>query len=546
MNPANDRRTHEPDIIRARIAQYAGFPEPKGISTGQRGIIVKTLNELCDGATYRRLLLRYLTGGESNGQLTEMSAKDLTGQQINGIWRWLGAHVPDREKDDPKHGKWEVRQGIPTEVNWLLAAMDGYECIENQMVLPNIEQPVKTKPPEAHIYCIAGIAESNLPKITRFALILIVQSATTWRITMIINGNALNIPLRSETVQCCITSPPYWGLRDYGTANWTGGNGSDCDHLADRFATPVSEKQASNKASGSKQARDVCPKCGARRVDLQLGLEPTPEAYVNNMVAVFREVWRVLKNDGILWLVIGDSWNGSGGAGGDYNKGGMKEGQPRYPGRNVPTLKKKDLVGIPWMLAFALRADGWFLRDEIIWYKPNPMPFPATDRTVRAHEQIFILSKSARYYFDYKAIEEPAKYGGDAARKARAKPNHKSKPTGKRAGIRPNAAHTFNRKVNETSKPGTKKQHRPDRELVNYVETRRKRAHFATFPPKLIEPMILAGSAEGDLVLDPFIGSGTVGVVATQYKRRWVGVELNPDYITLIRKRNEGVQVSLL
>ncbi len=152
----------------------------------------------------------------------------------------------------------------------------------------------------------------------------------------------------------------------------------------------------------------TCGKCGARRVDSQLGLESTPEEYVANMVAVFREVKRVLRPDGVCWLNLGDSYNGSGGAGGDYSAGGLKEGQPKYPGRSVSALKPKDLVGIPWRVAFALQADGWWLRSDIIWAKPNPMPESVTDRPTKAHEYIFLLTKSATYYYDNEAVKETA------------------------------------------------------------------------------------------------------------------------------------------
>jgi len=162
-----------------------------------------------------------------------------------------------------------------------------------------------------------------------------------------------------EFIDCCVTSPPYWGLRDYGVSG-------------------------------------------------QLGLEKTPEEYVAKMVEVFREVKRVLRDEGTLWLNLGDCYNGSGGAGGDYNKGGLKEGQPKYPGRKIAGLKPKDLVGIPWRVAFALQADGWYLRSDIIWHKPNPMPESVTDRPTKSHEYIFLLSKSAKYYFDQEAVKEEA------------------------------------------------------------------------------------------------------------------------------------------
>ncbi|MCP4141635.1 MAG: site-specific DNA-methyltransferase [Chloroflexi bacterium] len=270
---------------------------------------------------------------------------------------------------------------------------------------------------------------------------------------MIINGNSLSIPLADKSVQCAITSPPYWGLRDYLN-------------------------------------------------DAQLGLEETPEKYVENMVNVFREVWRILKDDGVLWLNLGDSYNGSGGAGGDYSKGGLKEGQPKYKGRNVKTMKPKDLVGIPWMVAFALRSDGWYLRQDIIWHKPNPMPESVTDRCTKSHEYIFLLTKNARYYYDHEAIKEP---------------------------------------THIADKYETKNK----RSVWDVTTKPYKGAHFATFPADLVEPMVLAGSREGDIVLDPFSGTSTVGQVARKHKRKYAGIELSFDYIQLAKKRLSAVDVLL-
>ena len=212
--------------------------------------------------------------------------------------------------------------------------------------------------------------------------------------TRIMIGDCLE-SLRSlpeESVHTCITSPPYFGLRDYGTASWDGGD-PGCKHSC-------GGQVQDNKAPGAIQTgvrpgcdATVCKKCGAVRVDKQIGLEKTPEEYIKKMVEVFREVKRVLRDDGVCFINIGDSYNGSGGAGGDYGPGGLKEGQPKYPGRKISTLKPKDLIGIPWMLAFALRDDGWYLRSEIIWHKPNPMPESVTDRPTKSHEQVFLLTK---------------------------------------------------------------------------------------------------------------------------------------------------------
>lgn len=286
--------------------------------------------------------------------------------------------------------------------------------------------------------------------------------------------------VKTSSVQCCVTSPPYWGLRDYGHEN-------------------------------------------------QLGLESTPEAYVNNMVCVFSEVRRVLKDDGVLWVNIGDSYNGSGGAGGDYSKGGLKEGQPKYPGRNVPSLKPKDLVGIPWRLAFALQADGWYLRQDIIWHKPNPMPESVTDRCTKSHEYVFLFSKSPKYYFDSLAIKEPStksstsniRFGGDKYGTNDA-PIHRTK-SGK-----------------DYVDSGT----RNKRSVWTIATKGYKGAHFAVMPEALCEPPILASSRPGDLVLDPFMGSGTTAVMSLHHGRDFVGCELNPEYVDLAQTRIRTQQPS--
>ena len=245
-------------------------------------------------------------------------------------------------------------------------------------------------------------------------------------------GDALETlkQMEDESINCCVTSPPYWGLRDYG-------------------------------------------------VEGQIGLEKTPEEYVAKMVEVFGEVKRVLRDDGTLWLNLGDCYNGSGGAGGDYSKGGLKEGQPKYPGRKVATLKPKDLVGIPWMVAFALRADGWYLRQDIIWHKPNPMPESVKDRCTKAHEYIFLLTKKRKYFYDREAIREDPKTGNDGTIRAIARDRSGPVDIG-------NGAHIAERVYKEVK--GANKQ------SVWTVATKPfKEAHFATFPPDLIKPCILAG-----------------------------------------------------
>jgi len=290
--------------------------------------------------------------------------------------------------------------------------------------------------------------------------------------------------LPAESVHCVVTSPPYWGLRDYGTGEWEGGD-AECDHLEDRFAYAVSDKQASNKASGAKLARNVCGKCGATRVDRQLGLEPTPEEYVANMVEVFREVRRVLRADGTCWVNLGDSYNAyNGGAGpGSKLSKTQTEARPRLEsgyGLRYKGLKPKDLVGIPWRVAFALQADGWYLRSDIIWSKPNPMPESVTDRPTKAHEYVFLLTKSPRYFFDQEAVREP--HSPDGRLKTvhdhltdQSHPNYDNIGNGHERW--PNGGRNIRSVWEIATQP--------------YPE-----AHFATFPQALVEPCIKAGTSE--------------------------------------------------
>lgn len=266
----------------------------------------------------------------------------------------------------------------------------------------------------------------------------IVSTPITIDRSLIVEGDsftALQL-LPSESVQCIVTSPPYWGLRDYG-------------------------------------------------IEGQIGLESKLQQYINKLVSVFSEVKRVLKSDGVLWLNIGDGYTSG-------NRG-YRAPDKKNPARAMSVrpdtpegLKSKDLMGIPWRLALALQADGWYLRSDIVWNKPNAMPESVKDRPTRSHEYVFMLTKNERYHYDYQVIKE----------------NGRNKRT------------VWN--VNTVPFP---------------------QAHFATFPPALIEPCILSTTEESDFVLDPFFGSGTVGVVCQKYNRRFVGIELNSDYITIARNR---------
>jgi DNA modification methylase len=287
---------------------------------------------------------------------------------------------------------------------------------------------------------------------------------------------------------CCVTSPPYFGLRDYG-------------------------------------------------VDGQIGLEETPDQYVAKLVDVFRAVREVLADDGTLWLNLGDSYSSQGGDLGKRKPGFSSTGHARlvenggaFPGNRTPPpgLKPKDLIGIPWRVAFALQADGWYLRQDIIWAKPNPMPESVKDRCTKAHEYIFLLSKSPKYYFDAEAVKEESvtkdprrPYTSQGAKELDGRTDWKS------GQLRDNA---------DFSK-------RNRRSVWNVSTKPFKEAHFATFPPDLIEPCILAGCPLGGTVLDPFMGAGTTAVVAERLGRRWVGSELNPDYCNIAMNRiNSGVK----
>ena len=295
----------------------------------------------------------------------------------------------------------------------------------------------------------------------------------------------------------------------------------------------------------------------------QLGLEKTPEEYVANMVKVFEQVKRVLKKEGTCFLNLGDSYNGSGGAGGDYNAGGLKEGQPKYGRKFTNKLKPKDLVGIPWMVAFALRSAEWYLRQDIIWHKPNPMPESVTDRCTKSHEYIFLLSKSLRYYYDAEAIKEQIKSlagmktpdGWDTGKGGHGRFHKNGREKGHK-GYKPRPSGVVrDRLLDYDSK---EKQLRPQKQRGGFekegdlpaaelkankrsvwtINTRPySEAHFATFPELLIEPCIKAGCPEGGIVLDPFMGAGTTAIVARKLNRDYVGIELNQEYIDIAEKR---------
>lgn len=333
----------------------------------------------------------------------------------------------------------------------------------------------------------------------------------------ILTGDALAVlrTLPDQSVQCCVTSPPYWGLRDYGVPG-------------------------------------------------QIGLEPTVEEHIATLTEVFREVRRVLCDDGTLWVNYGDTYSANRG----YQ---VPDSKFRDVGNNACSrcslscgLPPKNLLGLPWRLAFALQADGWYLRSDIIWHKPNPMPESVKDRPTRAHEYIFLLSKSERYYYDHEAVRELAapSYKGNAKTFrgggtytadnsfdnsfGKERDSHGNTPVG-------GSRYSFRREDSKRAQgPATHPQgtHRPDRDDTRYCGPTRARrdvwtvatrgfpnAHFATFPPDLIRPCVLAGCPAGGVVLDPFFGAGTVGVVCVEEARRYLGIEINSDYVEMAERR---------
>ena len=328
--------------------------------------------------------------------------------------------------------------------------------------------------------------------------------------------------LPDQCVQTCITSPPYFGLRDYGTGTWNGGDPS-CSHKRD---SKYSDKTITGHANkelvvGDAIYKSVCPRCGAVRKDNQIGLEQTPQEFVDQLVSVFREVNRVLRDDGTLWLNLGDSYSGSGkGPAGNLGAMHNERHMELIHSKIIPQgLKPKDLIGIPWMVAFALRADGWYLRQDIIWHKPNPMPESVEDRCTKSHEYIFLLSKSRKYYYDHNSIKEPCRDDWGTRDRSNGKYHNEG------SGLQPHS--------------GLEKSYTmSNKRSVWSINTKPyKGSHFATFPEELITPCILAGSKSGDIVLDPFGGSGTTGKVALDYGRRAILCELNPEYVKIINER---------
>ena len=486
---------------------------------------------------------------------------------------------------------------------------------------------------------------------------------------MLIVADACRLPLRDGCIQTIVTSPPYWGLRDYGIAPRVWGP-VDCPHewgasVAVNATNHTDKRRWNHTRNGRDEEQPTekrvawlrssvdqgafCGRCGAWRGSL--GLEPTPELYVKHITDVFREVWRVMKDDGTLWLNLGDCYATGAGAVGEHLGGGEQgarwKGETRgyrgdrlvntnsgtvarkkthgyrggHPaemsGKHGPRiaamgpmtqpnrmpiagLKPKDLVGIPWRVAFALQADGWYLRSDIIWAKPNPMPESVTDRPTKAHEYVFLLTKSARYYYDAAAIAEPVSaamlteveqgydglglkdYEGAGVQNpssVKARIIDGARRRGKALTSPRNDGNAWNENHGRgfipkeyKGKHSTADEQEAGRRMLGAVAearaagmphdapfglTRNKRsvwtvptmpyagAHFATFPEKLIEPCILAGCPAGGLVFDPFVGSGTVGAVAERLGRRWVGTDLSYQHLAAERTAQRGLRFEM-
>jgi DNA modification methylase len=433
--------------------------------------------------------------------------------------------------------------------------------------------------------------------------------------------------LDDDSVHCCITSPPYWGLRDYQTGTWEGGD-PNCDHRSPTMKPGRNENRRTLDGSAATNTGQllaahragICGKCGARKVDHQIGIEPTFQDHLNNLVKVFREVRRVLRPDGTLWLNYGDAYANDGKWGGETSgkQAYLDDASRKRNGRERrhTGLKPKDLIGKPWRVAFALQADGWFLRSDIIWAKPNPMPESVRDRPTKSHEYVFLFAKSERYFYDAEAIREHADwgipnspesikspYGQGYTRRASAVDENARPP-----GTRPHSGMVRQSRSNKVppvigAKGNAKGFSRNKRSVWTVATAPFPEAHFATFPPALIEPMILAGTSEKGccsncgapwvretttsydnpgnrttngprsvanrkitsgfaqrlekrtsttgwrpscscdaaiipcIVLDPFMGAGTTGVVADRLNRVAIGIELSPKYARMAKRR---------
>jgi len=346
---------------------------------------------------------------------------------------------------------------------------------------------------------------------------------------VVIEGDVMDglAMIGDESIDCCITSPPYYGLRNYGIGEWVGGD-PECEH-----DTIKSRRGRGGSGTNPKEARfpdshpaPSCSKCGAVFVSSEVGSETTPEAYVERLVEAFRGVRGALRPSGTLWLVIGDCYSGSGK--GPSGRTGIQgqEGRQGFSSRltRVVGLKNKDLIGVPWMTAFALRDDGWWLRSENIWHKPNHKPESVRDRPTRAHEQVFQLTKSARCYYDLDATRIPLK----------------TKPRVRNAGGEPRCIRGGSQFSEGKRVWGDPKGRQRDTVWTVHLASKSYGGHVAPFPEDLVEPLILSSCPLDGWVLDPFAGSGTVAAVAKRLGRNSVSIELRHDYAQGIVERLYG------
>jgi site-specific DNA-methyltransferase (cytosine-N4-specific) len=321
-------------------------------------------------------------------------------------------------------------------------------------------------------------------------------------------------------VQTCITSPPYYGLRDYGTATWIGGN-KDCEHEGIVISNNRNFIDEGGRGSNKKAiSHGDCVKCEAKRQDMQIGNEQSPQEFIENLVKVFACVWDLLKDDGTLWVNLGDSYANNSSQASNNGRAGFGNLREKVINRIGNGYKQKDLMGMPWRLAFALQDFGWYLRQDIIWHKPNPMPESVKDRCTKSHEYIFLLSKKPHYYFDNEAIKESAHSTDDTNRDRDNSRLNNTPGRTRMAGLTTNHYETKNK-----------------RDVWTVATKPYSGAHFAVYPEELIEPCVLASTKTGDIVLDPFFGSGTTGAVAQKLGRKWIGCELNKEYEALQNER---------
>lgn len=350
-----------------------------------------------------------------------------------------------------------------------------------------------------------------------------------------------------ESVHCVVTSPPYWGLRDYGTAEWIGGE-SNCNHSAARGG---SNAGIGNNGSARDSLAGIshCKLCGAQRKDRQIGLEPTLAEHITTMVRVFEELRRVLRKDGTCWLNYGDCYAGSSATGGTSSLEQGKRIGRMFNDKPTAELASKQLCMIPNRLAIALQDAGWWVRSEIIWHKPNPMPESVTDRPSTSHEKVFLLTKSQRYFYDADAVRERVAesqegrirndYIGGKSWQQRGQHSkggvYTTKPDKQRGhGRRHNG---FNDRWDQMPKAEQQANGRNLRNVWTIATKPFSEAHFATFPPEIPETCIKAGCPKDGVVLDPFGGAGTTGLVADRLQRDAILIELNPEYAEMARKR---------